>query len=92
MPPIKIRKRLRLAPPETTLRQHREFAGQARAGERKVCRKELRLTAQADDLIRKAMAISGLSAGDLAYEGARRLLADHELYERVSAARTGNRS
>ena len=39
---------------------------------------ELRVTASAKDLIQRAMAVSGLTAGDLAYEGARRVLDEHE--------------
>jgi uncharacterized protein (DUF1778 family) len=39
---------------------------------------ELRVSAPAKDLIRRASAISGLTAGDLAYEGARRVLDEHE--------------
>ena len=39
---------------------------------------ELRVAASAKDLIRRAMAVSGLTAGDLAYEGARRVLDEHE--------------
>jgi uncharacterized protein (DUF1778 family) len=41
-------------------------------------RLELRLTASAKQLIRRAVAVSGLTAGDLAYEGARRVLDEHE--------------
>ena len=40
-------------------------------------RRELRLTPSADDLIRCAMEVSGLTAGDMAYLGARKLLEDH---------------
>jgi uncharacterized protein (DUF1778 family) len=39
---------------------------------------ELRVAASAKDLIQRAMAISGLTAGDLAYEGARRVLDEHQ--------------
>ena len=39
---------------------------------------ELRVASSAKDLIRRAMSVSGLTAGDLAYEGARRVLEDHE--------------
>lgn len=39
---------------------------------------ELRVAASAKDLIQRAMAVSGLTAGDLAYEGARRVLDEHE--------------
>jgi len=38
---------------------------------------ELRVGASAKQLIRRAMALSGLTAGDLAYEGARRVLDEH---------------
>ena len=41
-------------------------------------RLELRVTASAKALIQRAMAVSGLTAGDLAYEGARRVLDEHE--------------
>ncbi len=41
-------------------------------------RLELRVAASAKQLIQRAMAISGLTAGDLAYEGARRVLDEHE--------------
>ena len=36
------------------------------------------LPASAKALIQRAMAVSGLTAGDLAYEGARRVLDEHE--------------
>ena len=39
---------------------------------------ELRVGASAKDLIQRAMAVTGLTAGDLAYEGARRVLDEHE--------------
>jgi uncharacterized protein (DUF1778 family) len=39
---------------------------------------ELRVAASAKQLIQRAMAVSGLTAGDLAYEGARRVLEEHE--------------
>ena len=39
---------------------------------------ELRVAASAKDLIQRAMAVSGLTAGDLAYEGARRVLDEHQ--------------
>ena len=47
-------------------------------GEPKKARIELRVAASAKDLIQRAMAVSGLTAGDLAYEGARRVLDEHE--------------
>jgi uncharacterized protein (DUF1778 family) len=49
-----------------------------RESERKTERLELRVAPSAKRVIRRAMAISGLAAGDLAYEGARRVLEDHE--------------
>jgi uncharacterized protein (DUF1778 family) len=39
---------------------------------------ELRVASSAKLVIQRAMAVSGLTAGDLAYEGARKVLADHE--------------
>jgi uncharacterized protein (DUF1778 family) len=39
---------------------------------------ELRVASSAKLVIQRAMEVSGLTAGDLAYEGARRVLADHE--------------
>jgi uncharacterized protein (DUF1778 family) len=39
---------------------------------------ELRVAASAKELIQRAMAVTGLTAGDLAYEGARRILDEHE--------------
>ena len=41
-------------------------------------RLELRISAAAKQFIQRAMAVSGLTAGDLAYEGARRVLDEHE--------------
>ena len=41
-------------------------------------RMELRVRPVAKQAIRRAMAISGLSAGDLALEGAKRVIAEHE--------------
>lgn len=39
---------------------------------------ELRVAASAKKLIQQAMAVSGLTAGDLAYESARRVLDEHQ--------------
>jgi uncharacterized protein (DUF1778 family) len=39
---------------------------------------ELRVAASAKALIQQAMAVSGLTAGDLAYDGARRVLDEHQ--------------
>lgn len=46
--------------------------------EHKTERMELRVAPSVRRLIERATAISGLSAGDLAYAGARRVLEDHE--------------
>jgi uncharacterized protein (DUF1778 family) len=46
--------------------------------ERKTERLELRVAPSARRVIEQASAISGLAAGDLALEGARRVLEDHE--------------
>ena len=46
--------------------------------ESKTERMELRLTASAKELIQCASSVTGLAAGDLAYEGARRVLAEQE--------------
>jgi uncharacterized protein (DUF1778 family) len=46
--------------------------------ERKTERMELRLAPSAKEVIQRAMSASGLAAGDLAYEGARRVLEEHE--------------
>ncbi len=55
--------------------------------ERKKERIELRVAASVKDLIQRAMAVSGLTAGDLAYEGARRILEEHERMELAGANR-----
>ena len=39
---------------------------------------ELRIPPSAKDFIRRAMAVSGRSAAELAYEGAKRVLEEHE--------------
>lgn len=39
---------------------------------------ELRVAASAKKLIQRATTVTGLTAGDLAYEGARRVLDEHE--------------
>ena len=39
---------------------------------------ELRVGPSAKKLIQRAIAVTGLTAGDLAYEGARRVLDEHE--------------
>lgn len=48
------------------------------ARERKTERMELRLAPSAKQVIQRAMSATGLAAGDLAYEGARRVLEEHE--------------
>jgi uncharacterized protein (DUF1778 family) len=55
--------------------------------ERKRERIELRVAPSAKLVIQRAMAVSGLTAGDLAYEGARRILDEHERMELVGADR-----
>jgi uncharacterized protein (DUF1778 family) len=50
----------------------------ARQREFKTQRLELRLAPSAKKVIHQAMSITGLAAGDLAYEGARRLLDEHQ--------------
>lgn len=49
-----------------------------RSPERKTARMELRVAPSVRELIERATAVSGLAAGDLAYEGARRILEEHE--------------
>jgi uncharacterized protein (DUF1778 family) len=48
------------------------------ARERKTERLEARVSASVREVIERATAVSGLATGDLAYEGARRILEDHE--------------
>lgn len=48
---------------------------------------ELRVAPSAKLVIQRAMAVSGLTAGDLAYEGARRVLDEHERMELIGADR-----
>ncbi len=55
--------------------------------ERKSERLELRLAPSAKEVIRQAMAVTGLAAGDLAYEGARRLLEERQRMALVGADR-----
>jgi uncharacterized protein (DUF1778 family) len=49
-----------------------------RARERKTARMEVRVSPSVRKIIDRATAVTGLAAGDLAYEGARRLLEEHE--------------
>jgi uncharacterized protein (DUF1778 family) len=46
--------------------------------EYKTDRLELRIAPSAKKVIQQAMSVTGLAAGDLAYEGARRLLDEHQ--------------
>lgn len=46
--------------------------------EHKTERMELRVAPSVRRLIERASAVSGLAAGDVAYEGARQILAEHE--------------
>lgn len=56
-------------PPKKPVSPKREFKTQ---------RLELRLAPSAKEVIHQAMSVTGLAAGDLAYEGARRLLEEHQ--------------
>lgn len=55
--------------------------------EYKTERLELRIAPSAKRVIRQAMSVTGLAAGDLAYEGARRLLDEHQRMVLVGADR-----
>jgi uncharacterized protein (DUF1778 family) len=55
--------------------------------ELKSARIELRIAPSVKQVIQKAMAVTGLAAGDLAYEGARRLLEQHERMQLADADR-----
>jgi uncharacterized protein (DUF1778 family) len=55
--------------------------------EYKTERLELRVAPSAKRVIRQAMSVTGLAAGDLAYEGARRLLDEHQRMVLVGADR-----
>jgi uncharacterized protein (DUF1778 family) len=46
--------------------------------EQKTERMELRIAPSAKETIRRATALSGLAVGDLAYEGAKRIIEEHE--------------
>ncbi len=50
----------------------------AAKGEPKSARLELRVAPAAKRLIQRAASVTGLTPGDLAYEGARRVLDEHE--------------
>ena len=50
----------------------------SRQRELKTQRLELRVAPSAKKVIHQAMSVTGLAAGDLAYEGARRLLEEHQ--------------
>ena len=50
----------------------------AKNREYKTERMELRLAPSAKQVIQQAMAVTGLNAGDLAFEGARRALDEHD--------------
>jgi uncharacterized protein (DUF1778 family) len=55
--------------------------------ERKSERLEARVAPAVKETIHRAMAVSGLAVGDLAYEGARRVLEDHERMRLTGADR-----
>jgi uncharacterized protein (DUF1778 family) len=54
------------------------MAATRRSREQKTERMELRVAPSVRKVIQRATAVSGLAAGDLAYEGARRILEEHE--------------
>jgi uncharacterized protein (DUF1778 family) len=51
-------------------------------------RLELRVALSTKRIIQRAIEVSGLTAGDLAYEGARRILDEHERMQLTGADRT----
>jgi len=53
-------------------------ANRRRVPERKTARMELRVTPSVRQLIERATALSGLAAGDLAYDAARRIVEEHD--------------
>jgi len=55
--------------------------------ERKTARMELRLTPSSKKVIDRAVSLSGLAAGDLAYDAARRILEEHERFALQDADR-----
>jgi uncharacterized protein (DUF1778 family) len=55
--------------------------------ELKTQRLELRVAPSAKKVIHQAMSVTGLAAGDLAYEGARRLLEEHQRMVLLAADR-----
>jgi len=57
---------------------HMPTSRRSTARELKTERMELRVSPSTRRLIERATAISGLAASDLAYEGARRVLEDHD--------------
>ncbi len=59
----------------------------AYAPERKTERLELRVSRSVKQFIERAVAMSGLAAGDLAFEGARRVLSDLEQLKLTGADR-----
>jgi len=62
----------------TSLGRKQPAGKRASSHELKRERIELRVAASAKQLIQRAMAVSGLTAGDLAFEGARRVLDEHQ--------------
>lgn len=70
----------------STTRQSKERTTPPTAG-RKTERMELRVTPAVRDAIQRASALSGRSAGDLAYEGARHVLDELEVWHITGAAR-----
>jgi len=56
------------------------MASTSSAAERKSERLELRVTPSTKKIIQRASALSGLTAGDLAFEAARRILDEQEVW------------
>ena len=61
-------------------------ASRRTAAERKTERMELRMTPRVRATIERAMSVSGLTAGDLAFEAARRVIEDQERMQRMVLA------
>ena len=64
--------------PTSSRREHKRKHRREHKREYKSQRLELRLAPSAKKVIQQAMSVSGLAAGDLAYEGARRILDEHQ--------------
>ena len=72
-----------MASPARRSNQGNEAPGDIRKSERM----ELRVTPAVRDAIQRASALSGLSAGDVAYQGARQILDEFEVWHITGADR-----